>query len=387
MKIAAVSSNKVHLNEIGKLLQAASHVAVLIEGGSSTLREVAVRDQPDLMLVDGIGCCDECLGPIEDLTTHHPQIAVVLLCPESSPQFLLAAMRAGVREALPWPAAPADLLATVTRICGKLRGAQARAGGKVLAFIPCKGGSGATFLATSLGYQLAQAKSVLLLDLNLQLGDALSFVHDGRPPSTLADVARGIGRLDAAFLAASTVQVAPNFSILAAPDDHAQAVEITPAQVDVVLALAVQHYDYVLLDIGRPVSTLGMKALDRAHTIYPVMQASLPSIRNAKKMLAIFKSLDYGPDKVELIVNRFERKGAIGVADIERALGKFAIHTVPDSYRRVTAAIDHGEPLMASAPADPVVRQLASMAAALGAGTQPARSLIGRLLRRGPAAA
>jgi pilus assembly protein CpaE len=117
------------------------------------------------------------------------------------------------------------------------------------------------------------------------------------------------------------------------------------------------------------------------------MQASLPSIRNAKKMLAIFKSLDYGPDKVELIVNRFERKGAIGVADIERALGKFAIHTVPDSYRRVTAAIDHGEPLMASAPADPVVRQLASMAAALGAGTQPARSLIGRLLRRGPAAA
>jgi pilus assembly protein CpaE len=310
-----------------------------------------------------------------------------MLCPESSPQFLLGAMRAGVREVLTWPAAPADLLATVTRICGKLRGAQARAGGKVLAFIPCKGGSGATFLATSLGYQLAQAKSVLLLDLNLQLGDALSFVHDGRPPSTLADVARGIGRLDAAFLAASTVQVAPNFSILAAPDDHAQAVEITPAQVDVVLALAVQHYDYVLLDIGRPVSTLGMKALDRAHTIYPVMQASLPSIRNAKKMLAIFKSLDYGPDKVELIVNRFERKGAIGVADIERALGKFAIHTVPDSYRRVTAAIDHGEPLMASAPADPVVRQLASMAGALGAGTQPARSLIGRLLRRGPAAA
>jgi hypothetical protein len=33
------------------------------------------------------------------------------------------------------------------------------------------------------------------------------------------------------------------------------------------------------------------------------------------------------------------------------------------------------------------VRQLASMAGALGAGTQPARSLIGRLLRRGPAAA
>jgi len=387
MRIALVSPNKVHLNEIATLLQGASHVTLLTEGGWNALRAVAERDEPDLMLVDGSCCEPGALAKVEDLATQHPHIAVVLLCDRCTPEFLIDAMRAGVREVLPSPVTAAQLEAAVNRIGGKLRGARPRSAAKVLAFVPCKGGSGATFLATSLGYQLAETSSVLLVDLNLQFGDALSFVHDARPPSTLADVARAIDRLDASFLAASTVWVAPNFSIMAAPDDHAQALEIDAAQVDALLALAVQHYDFVLLDIGRPIDMLGIRALDRADVIYPVLQASLPFIRNAKKMLAIFKSLDYGPDKVELIVNRFERKGAIGAADIERALGKFTIHTVPDSFRHVTAAIDHGDPLMASAPSDPVVRQIAGMAAALGAGTQPARNLFARLLGRGPAAA
>ena len=388
MKIAVVSPDKIRLNEIGGLLQAAAHIAILTEGRKDVLRdvlrEVAMRDQPDLLLLhgdyDGAG-----LAAIAELGLHHPHIAVVLLCAGCTPEFLIEAMRAGVREVLPASVTADELQAALLRIGSKLRSVQAGPAGKVLAFIPCKGGSGATFLATSLACQLAETAPVLLIDLNLQFGDALAFVHDGRPPSTLADVARGVDRLDAAFLAASTVQVAPNFSILAAPDDHAQAVEITPAQVDVVLALAVQHYDFVLLDIGRPVSTLGMKALDRAHTIYPVMQASLPSIRNAKKMLAIFKSLDYGPDKVELIVNRFERKGAIGVAGIERALGKFTTHTVANAYKSVSAAIDHGEPLVASAPSSQVLRQLAGLADSVRPRPQPAHGLFGRLLRRAAA--
>jgi pilus assembly protein CpaE len=382
MKIAVVSPDKLHLQEIGRLLQAASHTAVLTEGGREQLRQVADQEQPELLLFDGGGCGPADLASIEELSMRHPQIAVVLLCAGCSPEFLINAMRAGVREVLPSPLTAGELEAALGRIGGKLRGAQGRGGGKVLAFIPCKGGSGATFLATTLGFQLSETRSVLLIDLNLQFGDALSFVHDMRPPSTLADVARAIGRLDASFLAASTVKVAPNFSIMAAPDDHAQAVEITPAHVDAVLALAVQHYDFVLLDIGRPITALSIKALDRASMIYPVLQAGLPSIRNAKKMLAIFKSLDYSAEKIELIINRFDRKGAIGLPDIERALGKFAIHTVPNSYKQVTAAIDHGEPLMTSASANPVLRNLACMADTLSPRPQAARGLLERLLGR-----
>ncbi len=382
MKIAVISPSMAHLHEMGKLLLSLAHLPVLIEGGKSRMREAAEQEAPDLMLVEGI-CCDVGeLTQVEYVTTHYPQIAVVLLCATTSPDFLINSMRAGVREVLPSPATAAALEASIKRIASKLGPIAGRSSGKVLAFIGCKGGSGATFLATNLGLELAQNKSVLLIDLNLQFGDALSFVHEARPASTLADVAREIGRLDASFLAASTVKVAPNFSVLAAPDDPSEAVEITPEHIEAVLALAATQHDFVLLDLGRPINTHTVKALDRSHTIFAVMQAALPSLRNAKKMLAIFKSLGYPGEKVELIVNRHERHGEISLADIERALGHHAVHTVANSYKRVAASINHGEPLMSSSPSNPVAKSLAGFAEALSPKPEDSRGLLGRLLRR-----
>jgi len=291
-------------------------------------------------------------------------------------------MRAGVREVLPSPVPPAALLAALERVVQKQRAGQPAAPGRVLAFIGAKGGSGVTFLATNLASQLAESRSVLLIDLNLQFGDALSFVHDGSPPTTLADVAREIGRLDASFLAASCVKIAPNFSILAAPDDPAQAMEVTPEHVDALVALAATQYDFVLLDLGRQIDNQAVKALDRAQTVFIVLQADLPSVRNAKKLLSAFKSLGYGPDKAELIVNRYEKGGPIGVGDIERALGPRAIHTVPNSYRQVAAAINQGDPLAATARGNPVSRNLAEFARGLSPQPDDEPGLFRRLLGR-----
>jgi pilus assembly protein CpaE len=275
---------------VGRVLEAKGHAASLFEGGKSRMREIAEREQPDLMLVDGM-CCDTAeLAQVEYVTTHHPSVAVILLCSTHTPEFLINSMRAGVREVLPSPVTPPALEAAVARVAAKLIGLPARKTGKILAFMPCKGGAGATFLATNLGWQLAETKSVLLIDLNLQFGDALSFVHDGKAPSTLADVAKDISRLDASLLAASTVKVAPNYSILAAPEDLAHAMEVKPEHIDAILSLAVTQYDFVLLDVPRLLDTMAIKALDRAWRIFPVLQSGLPDLRNAGKLLEAFKA-------------------------------------------------------------------------------------------------
>jgi pilus assembly protein CpaE len=380
MKVALISPSKENLLELSQVLQAGGHQAILVHGGKTKMREVVEHDQPDILLVEGM-CCDSSeLTLIEYLSNHHPHLAVVLLCATTTPEFLMSSMRVGVREVLQAPVSPAVLQATVERIANKMRLSQSKANGRVLAFIGCKGGAGATFLATNLGVQLAEQSSVLLIDLNLQFGDALSFVHDAAPASTLADVARGIGRLDATFLAASTVKVGPNFSMLAAPEDPAQAMEITPTHVEAIVSLAAANYDFVLLDMNRVIDGVSVKALDRASTIFAVMQSSVPSVRNAKKLLAAFRTLGYGNEKLELIVNRFERGGEIGVADIEKALGRVVIHTVPNSYKQVSTAINHGDPL---ARGNPVSRNLAEFARALNPGSQDGqRSVFGRWLNR-----
>jgi DNA-binding NarL/FixJ family response regulator len=68
------------------------------------------------------------LAKIEYVTMRHPQIAVVLLCAGGSPEFLINAMRAGVREVLPSPLNAGELEAAVAASPAKLRGGAARGG-------------------------------------------------------------------------------------------------------------------------------------------------------------------------------------------------------------------------------------------------------------------
>lgn len=384
MKVSVISPSPSHLEELGRALVAKGHTASLFEGGKSRMREIVERDKPDLMLVDGM-CCDTAeLTQVEYVTTQYPAVVVMLLCSTHTPEFLINSMRAGVREVLPSPVTASALEAAVDRVAAKLAGAATRKPGKILAFMPCKGGAGATFLATNLGWQLAQTKSILLIDLNLQFGDALSFVHDGNPPSTLADVAKDISRLDASLLAASTVKVAPNFSILPAPDDLAHAMEVKPEHIDAILSLAVTQYDFVLLDVPRSLDTMAIRALDRAWRVFPVLQSALPDVRNAGKLLEAFKSLGYPPEKTELIINRFDKNTEIGIDQIQRSVGNVRLKTVPNSYREVNSSINHGNPLMKTARGNAVARHLSDFAETLCPRREESRNsgLLGRLFRK-----
>ena len=212
MKIVAISPSAHNLQNIGLYLQdeAATRSVTLIEGGMSKLRSVA-EQRPHLIIVENMGRDVEELASLEYVTMHYPRTMVLMLCSHHTPEFLINAMRAGVKEVLPSPVTREALRAAVGRVEQKQGVAVlSHAAGQVLAFMACKGGSGATFLATNLGYELAAAgQKVLLIDFNLQFGDAALFLHDRKPTTNLADVARDIQRLDASLLAASLVEVAP----------------------------------------------------------------------------------------------------------------------------------------------------------------------------------
>lgn len=382
MKIAIISPNKANLGQMAAVLTGLSHQVVTLEGGKLKMRSVAEQHSPDLMLVEGM-CCDTAeLAQVEYISSHHPATAVVLLCSMHTPEFLMQSMRSGVREVLPSPAAPEMLTGMVARIESKLKGAGARTPGKIVAFMSCKGGSGATFLAANLGYHLAESHSVLLIDLNLQFGDALAVLYDGKPASTIADVARDIERLDASLLSTSTVTITPNYSVLAAPEDPAQSLEIKPEHIESVLGVAAAAYDFVLLDISRTIDPVSIAALDRAYRTFVVTQLGVPAIRNARQLLATFRSLGYPSEKSEVIVNRFERSGAIDLDEVRKSLGNVVIRTVPNSYKEVNSSIDQGTALVKVARANPVAKNIVELADSLKPKPQATRSLIDRLLKR-----
>ena len=368
MKIAVISPSSKSLEELSTMLERGnpSRSITRHEGGISKLRTLAEQERPDVIIVEGL-CHDAGeLAPIEFVTASYPQMIIIMLCSQQTSDFLIHAMRVGVREVLPSPASADALEAAVARAETKLGVREAPRSARILALMPAKGGSGSTFLATNLGHQLgAEGKKALLLDLNLQFGEALMTVHDRKGSSDIAEIARNLSRLDASFLLASTVQVTANFAILPAPEDPGQSLQVKPEHLEAILNLAASQFDFIILDLGKNLDDLTIKALDRAHTIFLVVQTTLPFIRNAKRMMAVFRSLGYSQDKVQLLVNRFGRHGEIGLEDVRASLGGANTHTIPNGYKEVNKAINQGVPLAEISRSSAVFKAIGDLAQSL----------------------
>ncbi|WP_313166992.1 AAA family ATPase [Massilia oculi] len=387
MKIAVLSRDERHLIELSRQLRArpGSDEVDMIAGTAARLSTMADEAVPDLLIVDAPRADEGELDQLERLGHLFPRMAFIVLSEDQSQDFLLRAMRAGVREVLAARPLPADLVAAVDHVAEKL-GSQGAAQGRVLAFISCKGGSGSTFLATNLAYALSAggAKRVALIDMNLQFGDASLFVSDSKPLATLSDVATQIHRLDPSFLSSSMVSVTPNFSVLAAPSDPAHASDVKPEHIDAIIKLARRQYDFIVLDVGRSLDPVSIRALDHADTIYPVLQTTLPYIRDGKRLLTVFRNLEYGNDKVELIVNRHDNNSDIRLKDLEEAFDTTHLRTMPNHYDAAAKSVNQGVPVTRLAPDSQLSMALMAMARGLTGEAAPAPSagLMARLFKR-----
>ncbi|WP_170285798.1 AAA family ATPase [Propionivibrio limicola] len=318
---------------------------------------------PDVLIVDE--ATRGCLDAIESLSLVSPGIDIVLISADTSAEFLMHAMRSGVREVVPSNASHDALQAALTRLSQKRikQTGSAAPEGKVFAFLSCKGGSGATFLAANFAYVLATeyGKRVALIDLNLQFGDAAMFVSESHPPSNLAELSQQIHRLDASLLAASMLEVAPNFFVLAAPDNPDHLTDVQREHIDTIVRLARLHYDFVVLDLPRSLNGVSLQVLDVADMIFPVMQLTLPFVRDGKRLLTIFRSLDYPRSKIKVIVNRYEKGGEFTLDDLEKAIDGRIAYVVPNSYRAAAASVNLGIPIAKANRNDPISKFLIEM--------------------------
>jgi pilus assembly protein CpaE len=369
--------------------QGAARVPPLnVAASRASLRDALERplpDGPSLIIVD-ISDADAADGDLlERLTRHYSAAHFMLLTDNHHPDLLIRAMRAGVREVLQLPLVHQAFHESLDRIA-IATGTSNQRDGKVLAFIACKGGSGATFISTNFGYALSTLadKKVLLIDLHGQFGDATLYVSDQKPTMTLSDVCSQIARIDGPFLESCLVHVSPGFGVLAAADDPAQAANLKPEQMDTIIRVARLNYDYIVLDVGRQIDAISLRALDNADAIYPILQLALPDIRDGRRLLDIFRSLGYPAEQTRLIVNRYEKGGKLRLQDLQPALGAEVLHTIPNDYMAVTDSVNQGVPVLQLSRSSAVARSLAELVELVAARRVPEnKGLFDRLFGRG----
>jgi len=354
--------------------------AVLRKGGQA-LSGLLGDGAADLAIVESAADHAD-LSAIEAAAGRHPELALILLSPSRDAEVLIGAMRAGVREVLVAPPAAGELQAALRRLAQRKPGGSGH--GHVVAFIACKGGSGATFIATNVAYVLAteQGLDTALIDLDLQYGDASFFVSDSPVKSGLADLTRQVERLDAKLLSASMQRIAPKFWLLAAPESPEAALSITAAQIERVLEVAADSHEVLVLDVERMIDAVAVKALDRAELVFLVLQNMLPHVRDAKRLVHVLRTLGYPDTKLRLVVNRCDSHGALTLAQIEEAVGLKVAYTLPDSPKDVSKAINTGMPLVKLDRDSPVAKSLRAIAASLAGKPKAAAAhgWIGRLI-------
>ena len=352
----------------------AEQVALMVRGSASGLEvasatagpgglQVAVNgSRPGLLVLDGIDLSG--LDAISHYTHAHPEVETIIISAEQSPAFLLKAMQSGVREVLPTLANAQALQAAVQRVTRKHQPTAPAHQGEVFAFMACKGGSGASFLAANLAHILSErdGRTVALLDLDLQFGDALMMLSDQRAVSDVAEVARNINRLDADLLRSAMVQVSDTLSVLPAPAELSQALEVKAAHVEAIIKQARTMFDFVVLDVGRSIDALTLQALDMATCIFPIVQLSLPQVRDAKRLRGLFRSLDYPTQKIHWLVNRYQKGGDITLESLEQTLGTKGVKTIPNHFSSVSASVNQGVPIDKLSRNNPVARALLDLA-------------------------
>lgn len=375
LRIALVCRSQPRLDATYDLLRVTQGVSVSVatQGGVFDALDVLPSQPCDVLIVEADASAASEYEALTQIIAQHPKLAIVLIAPDISVDMLRAALRIGLKEVVSLNGDPGELSQALERI-RRSRSPSGGAGGQVMAFVSCKGGSGATFIATNLGFALAErsTKRVMLIDLNLQFGDAILYLSDRRPVSSVVDIVRDVHRVDAALLESAVVQVLPNFWVLPAPNDPTAASEIGGADVSGLLSFARLQADYVILDLGRTLDAGTVQALDMADHVYPVLQQTLPYVRDGKRMLSLFKSLGYSEAKQRPVLSRFDRNADITQKDLEDALGASLFAVLPNDYKVASASVNQGVPVPRLAKSSAIARSLGEFAGRIDTASTPA---------------
>ena len=320
---------------------------------------------------------------IKQLASACPETTIIGIAADASPATILGSMRAGAREFLQLPIVPKEFETVLERIQEFSAAGNSTRGGRTVAVFSAKGGAGVSFFGTNLA--AAMTVPTLLVDLNLQAGDAASFLGLEAKYS-LADFVLNRARLDDSLMTSLVTPHSHNLAVLAAPLEAHEAEDIKPEDVSEILHLLKQRYECIVLDLPHTFDPVTVAALDLADDILVVLTLDIPGIRGAKRALKVFERLAYRREKVHLVVNRWSKGIDVQLQKVEVHLGEQLIGFVPNDYRKVMDSINLGQPLVRSDPSSKLTLEIKRIAALVNNRSQspsaPQRKRFGTIFNR-----
>ncbi len=352
----------------------------------SALTDALRRMPANVLLVNLDPDVPRQVAMIEAVVAQFPTVPVIAISEHSTPQDIIAAMRAGCQQFVFKPIDRGDLRRALDRVATKQT--QLAPGGHRICVMGGSGGVGTTTIACNLAMEIASITQTTcaLVDLQLEFGDIASN-FDCAASHTIANLCQCDGEVDRAMLETAVVRLPCRVAVLARPATVEEAALVTPDRAATILRLMSNYYGSVVVDTPRTFDRLTLGALEQADSVLLILQLVVPSVRNTLRLYEALLSYGMPDDRVHIVANRYKKNvGRLAPEDVEKQFNRKLLGIVPNDYEQVTSSLDYGHPLMADAPNSSVraairglAMQLLGESAKPAAGTERKAGLLGRL--------
>lgn len=342
-----------------------------VANGVEALKLIESKGPPDLVVTDVNMPLMNGLELVKRLREDRrtARTPIIVLSAAKQEQDILAGYAHGADDYIGKPIDLAVLAAKIETILRQTRGvaevvAAPRKLGMVIAFAHGKGGVGATTLAANVAAVLAtDGKSVVLVDLNLQFGNAAMF-FDLRPRTTIVEFARSdIGRATEDDFAQYLADHKSGVRILAAPPSPEEAELVSVGTVQQAIDLARGGRDAVVLDLATKLDEITLAALDVTDIVCVVTAPHLASLRSTSDTLAMLTRIGIADERILVALVRNTAKG-IDDAGVAKFLKRRPDNVVPFA-EKADAAADLGVPYVLAEPNDKTAVALKQLAVQL----------------------
>jgi pilus assembly protein CpaE len=339
-------------------------------------RVIATMGQlrPDIVLVDALlqGRIKG-MQLVEQIRAAALGVPVIVLTVPQQP--IETSVERGVHGVLAMPFSGYDLITRVSQVRKEFATTTSIGPSTIVSVFAPKGGVGKTTIAFNLACAIHQlGERTVLIDGSLQFGDLRSLLKVPADAPSILDLPTD--RITESDLQDVLWRDPSGIDILLAPPRIEMAEMVTTRDIEKVLSLLRQLYEFVIIDTRAALSDDVLVFLDSADLILQVLTYDSMAIRSLAMSAETFAAIGYPPSKLTTVLNRSDASGGFDKSDVEQALGSPIDFEVVSDGRLVLQSNNEGIAFVSSSPESAIAQGVRRIADSLAA----------HLVERSPAA-
>lgn len=303
----------------------------------------SIETKPHIVLLALSNDIEQSKSMIQKLSSQN--INVIVLSANYTTNLVIQTLRAGAKDFLSKPLIKKDFIASINKYNNEDK--KIINNSNIISIFSNKGGIGKTAIATNLAVEFARQtrEKVVLVDLNLPLGDVTTFINIKPSISITSAVENATHNGAEAVLNACKQYKDTSLYVLAEPIYMEESHTMTPTHIFKLFEYLRESFTYILVDVGTNIDKMNLKILELSDLILLVSIVNLPLIRNCQRCLDLFNNLGYDENKTKIVINRYLENDEIKTEDVEKVLNQKIYWKIPNNYFAIMSSINKAMPV------------------------------------------